>query len=335
MKMRFINVVKKVSIIGLALVGLASASVSAKTYKISTILPDGTFSVIQLKKAGKAVEKRTEGRVKFKIYPGGVMGEDKTIMSKIRIGQLHGFQANGGAIAGFFKDAQVYNAPMTFKSFDDVDKVRKVMDERIIKGYADNGWTTFGVIESGFAYAMSKKKILSIEDLKSSKLWLPKNDPISEKISNAYGVPAIYLGIAGVKTALSTGAVDTVIAPPSAALTLQWFTDLKTVTELPFMYIHSAIAMSSKHLKRMSPEDQKIVHEEFTKASKAIDEQNRKDGISAFEALKSQGLEMLTLSEEEIASIKKTSSTAIDILIKDGEFSQGAYDEMTKVLSAP
>ncbi|WNO09649.1 TRAP transporter substrate-binding protein DctP [Teredinibacter sp. KSP-S5-2] len=333
--MNLVNLIKKTSVIAIALIGFVAITANAKVYKISTLLPDGTYSVTQLKAASKAIAERTEGRVKIKIYPGGVMGDDKTVMSKIRIGQLHGFQANGGALAPFYKDAQVYNTPLAFNNFDDVDKVRKKLDANIVKGYEDNGWKTFGVIESGFAYVMSSKKILSIEDLKSSKLWLPANDPISEKISNAYGVSAIFLGIGDVLTALQTGAVDTIIAPPVAALTLQWFTKVNTVTDMPFMYTYSAIALSAKHFKKMSPADQAIVEEELGKVSTAIDGQNRKDNLSAFTALQSQGLEMLKLSVDEKASIKATSDKAINVLIKDGEFSQSAYDQFIKVLETP
>ncbi len=324
---------KTLPVMVFAIVALVGLSVQAKTYKISTPLPDGTFAVVELKKAGKTIFEKTEGRVKLKIYPGGVMGSDNAVLSKIRIGQLHGFLANGGAMAPFYKDSQIYNAPMKFKSFDDVDKIRPVMDAKIEKGFVDNGWYTFGLIESGFAYAMSSKKILSIDDLKSSKLWLPANDRISEKISNAYGVPAIYLNIGDVLTALQTGAIDTIIAPPVAALTLQWYTKVKYVTDMPFMYTYSALAMSKKHLDKMKPEDLKVVQEELRKASESINTQSRADNLNAFTALKSQGLEMLKLSDEEVKSIAVTSEIATKTLIEKGEFSQEIYDALNASLT--
>lgn len=324
---------KKVVALSILTAGFLVGAVEAKTYKISTPLPDGTFAVVALKKAGDSIFEKTGGRVKLKIYPGGVMGSDKAVLSKIRIGQLHGFLANGGAMAPFFKDSQIYNAPMKFKSFDEVDKIRPVMDPKIEKGFSENGWDTYGIIESGFAYAMSSRKILSIDDLKSSKLWLPANDPISEQVANVYGVPAIYLGIGDVLTALQTGAVDTIIAPPIAALTLQWYTKVKYVTDMPFMYTYTSLAMSKKYMDKMPAKDKAVVTEELRKASAAINAQNRADNLSAFTALSSQGLEMLKLSPDEEKSIETTSEAATKKLIEGGEFSQEIYNELNKMLA--
>ena len=62
----------------------------AATLKIATILPDGTAAMQAMRQGGKEIEALTEGRVKFKFYPGGVMGNDASVMRKMRIGQLHG-----------------------------------------------------------------------------------------------------------------------------------------------------------------------------------------------------------------------------------------------------
>lgn len=55
----------------LALVGAAS-STSAQTLKMATVAPDGLAWIKQLRTAMKAIDQETEGRVKFKLYPGGV-----------------------------------------------------------------------------------------------------------------------------------------------------------------------------------------------------------------------------------------------------------------------
>ena len=50
--------------------------VQAKTFKIATISPDGTFWMKQMRAGAKEIAEKTQGRVKFKFYPGGVMGND-------------------------------------------------------------------------------------------------------------------------------------------------------------------------------------------------------------------------------------------------------------------
>ena len=59
---------------------------SAKTLKIATIVPEGTSWMVEMRKAAAEIKKRTDGRVKIKFYPGGVMGNDKTVLRKVRAG---------------------------------------------------------------------------------------------------------------------------------------------------------------------------------------------------------------------------------------------------------
>ncbi len=80
-----------VKIVSLAIISIAfSASVGAKTLKIATLAPAGTTWMKEMKAGAKLIKQRTEGRVKLKFYPGGVMGNDKSVHRKIKIGQLHG-----------------------------------------------------------------------------------------------------------------------------------------------------------------------------------------------------------------------------------------------------
>ncbi len=65
-----------------------SGGVTAKTLKFATVAPAGTTWMKEMKAGAKNVKERTEGRVKIKFYPGGVMGNDQSVHRKIKIGQL-------------------------------------------------------------------------------------------------------------------------------------------------------------------------------------------------------------------------------------------------------
>ena len=45
---------------------------AAVTLKIASLVPDGTSWMKEMRAAGNDIEEQTEGRVKFKFYPGGV-----------------------------------------------------------------------------------------------------------------------------------------------------------------------------------------------------------------------------------------------------------------------
>ena len=187
---------------------------AATTLKISTLYPDGTTIVTGLKNAGKEIADKTEGRVKLKIYPGGVMGDDRAVERKIRIGQLHGMIAQGGAFASAYKDSQILNVPLAFNNYDEVDAVRAELDPVIEQGLEQGGWVSFGLVDGGFAYVMSENPVKSLDDLRDQKLWLPANDEASAKASKAFELSPIMLNIGAVLTSLQTGAINAFAAPP-------------------------------------------------------------------------------------------------------------------------
>ena len=58
----------------------------AKTLKIATLAPAGTTWMKEMKKGADIIAEKTEGRVKLKFYPGGVMGNESSVHRKIKIG---------------------------------------------------------------------------------------------------------------------------------------------------------------------------------------------------------------------------------------------------------
>ena len=130
--------------------------VSAKnmTFKIATAAPDGTMWMQEMRAAAEQIEKRTAKRVEFRFYPGGVMGSDKSVLRKIRIGQLHGGLITGGGLASVYTDANLYSLPFLFRNYKEVDFIRGKMDPVLIAGLKKKGYISFGFSEGGFAYLM-------------------------------------------------------------------------------------------------------------------------------------------------------------------------------------
>ena len=104
-----------------------AASAGAVVIKIATISPGGSAWMEMMRRGGDEVAEKTGGAVKFKFYPGGVMGDDQTVLRKIRFGQLQGGAVVSGSMAEVFPDNQVYCLPLVFDSFEQVAFVRERM----------------------------------------------------------------------------------------------------------------------------------------------------------------------------------------------------------------
>ena len=82
------------------LLAISATAVNAQTYqlKFATLMPTGTSWSNLLDDWIKEVEKKSEGRIKFRLYAGGVMGDEPDVLRKIRKGQLHGGMFTGYGI---------------------------------------------------------------------------------------------------------------------------------------------------------------------------------------------------------------------------------------------
>lgn len=290
--------------------------------KIATISPDGSDWMIRFRKAGKEVAEKTANRVRFKFYPGGVMGDDKAVLRKIRIGQLHGGAVTSGSLARYYTDNQVYNIPMKFESFDEIDYIRERMDPIIIQGLENGGFATFGLAEGGFAYLMSDSPIINIDDLRKQKIWIPENDDMSLATVKAFGVTPIPLSIAEVRAALQTGIVNTVAVSPIGAIALQWHTQIRYLTNTPLIYIYAVLAVSQKAFRKISIDDQKIVRDVMGQMFREIDAQNRKDNIKALKALRDQGIRFVMPKTQALDEWRNLASTVSTRMVKSGSLTK-------------
>ncbi|NOR18589.1 MAG: C4-dicarboxylate ABC transporter, partial [Xanthomonadales bacterium] len=146
-----------------ALVMLAATLVAnAQTIKLATLAPEGSGWMIEMRAGAKEISQRTDGRVKFKFYGGGVQGNDKQVLRKMRIGQLHGGAFTSNALAEFQKDAILFGMPMLFKDLDEVHFARQHMDDRLRGLLEQAGFVNFGFASGGFAHMMSNQPVATL-----------------------------------------------------------------------------------------------------------------------------------------------------------------------------
>jgi TRAP-type C4-dicarboxylate transport system substrate-binding protein len=311
---------------------LTAASAAATRLKVATLSPEGSVWMKKMRAGAEEVERRTEKRVRFRYYPGGVMGSDSAVLRKIRIGQLHGGAVVAGSLSSIYPDNQVYAMPLKFRSFGEVDFVRSQLDAVIAKGLEDAGLVTFGFAEGGFAYIMSDTPVHTVEELRAKKVWIPDTDSAAREAVNVFGVTPIPLPLSDVRAGLQTGLIDTVTTSPVGALVLQWHTQVKYVTKVPFIYLYGVMAIDKRAFSRIAPQDQVVVREVMGRVFQEIGEQNRSDNDKAITALKKQGITFIQPEPAQLDNWKRLADSLPDKMIAEGKLSAGLVGRMEELL---
>ncbi|GAB4255789.1 MAG: TRAP transporter substrate-binding protein [Methylomicrobium sp.] len=302
------------------------------TLKIATASPDGTVWMEKMREAADEIKRRTSGRVAFRFYPGGIMGNDASVMRKIHVNQLQGGIIPGGGLRDIYPDSQVYSLPLIFRSYEEVDYVRSKMDSIIIDGLEQNGFISFGLSEGGFAYLMSDQPVAQVGDLKSRKIWVPEGDYISRSAFQTVGIAPISLPLTDVLTSLQTGLIDTVAASPMGAIALQWHSRIQYVTDEPLAYLYGTMIVHRKAFNRLKPEDQQIVREVIGAVYRDFNHINRRDNDEALTVLRNQGIRFVPVdTEDQKGWSKMLKSTQLQI-VRDGQLSQSIVDTLNGLL---
>ena len=311
---------------------LAGVAAGAAELKIATIAPENSSWMKAMRAGAAEIAERTDGRVRIKLYGGGVMGNDRKVLRKIRIGQLHGASFTASGLGDVYSDIHIYGLPLLFNSQEEVDYVRARMDEIFVQGLEDAGWVSFGFTGAGFPRIMSNEPIRSIEDFAGKKVWVPEGDVTTIAALKALGLSPVVLPLTDVLTALQTGLVDIVGASEVAALVLQWHTKLKYVTDYPLIYIYATLAVDKRYFDRLEPGDQDVVREVMSGIYERFDVENLEDNEKATEVLKANGIEYVEPAPGAIEAWRERVADVNREEAENGLFSQEIFEKMLALI---
>ncbi len=317
------------------LLSLPSAGSAAEgtVIKIATLAPDGSSWMKTLNTINAEVMEKTKGTVRFKIYPGGVLGDETDMMRKMQIGQIQGAALSSGGLSSIFKEIDVIHLPFFFKNYEEVDYVLKKMDPYFKKGIEDNGYILLGWSEAGFTYLMSTTSVSSVNDLKKAKVWIWQDAPMAKAIFHEAGVAAIPLSIPDVLVGLQTGMVDVVYSPPTVAIALQWFTKVKYLTDVPLSYMGAGLVVRKDIFKKLPLASQAIILESFQRHLDQLKTITRRENQEAIKVMQNNGVKIVTPPQDQVAEFKRLSEKALSHFTNQ-TFSKKALADATAYLEA-
>ena len=323
----------KRNLFAVAALFLFSSYVQAFTFKIATLSPDGSVWMEKMREGATEIETKTNKRVSFKFYPGGVMGDDNSVLKKMRFNQLNGAALTSGGLSTVYPDIQLYSLVLKFNSLAEIDYVRQKMDAKIVAGLNQKGMTALGFAELGLSYLMSTQPIRNLADIKNQKAWAPDNNKLVFNAQKTLGVSPIPLAMGDVLMGLQTGMINVGAASPVGALALQWQTKIKYVNNLPMSYVFGVLAVNKKDFDKLSKEDQAVTSQVMARVLGDINQHSRDDNQKAAETLKSQGVEFIDPVPEAATEIKALLKDADLDLVKSGGLSAGLVKELNQHLA--
>ncbi len=325
-------VLRKLAVVLLLLWLPAAQAEEAYVLKFATLAPQGSTWMNIITDWANTVEKRSQGRLKFKLYGGGVSGDEPDVLRKIRFGQLQGAAMTGHGIGYIYSPARVLEIPFLFRNYDEVDHVRAQLMPEIREGFRRNDFELLGWMEVGFIQLFSRVPIYSIDDMKQRRIWLWQGDPLGTAFFAASGISPVPLPITEVFTSLSTGLIDTTIAPPLGAIALQWFTKTPYMTNIPVMDGIGSLIVSRKFFDALPKDLQELLRRTGEEAGVRLLRETRRDNEKSLAVLKQHGITFTNEWKDKDADLYALRDRAAAALARDDYIPAALYDRARKSL---
>ena len=291
-----------------------SLSAHATEIKMALIAPEGSTWVNVMVDWNKELSAKTAGRVSLKLYPGGVLGDERDVLRKMRLGQVHAAGFTGLGLGLIDPEIRLLELPMLAQDYAQLDKVAQKFQPQFANGFKKKGFELLAWTETGYIYILSNSPIASQADMKGLKMWAWEGDQLVEAMYKRFNLVPIPLALPDVLTSLQTKLVDAVYAPPLGAVALQWFTRTKYITNLKLANSTGGIVMTQKALVGITPADQQILRSTAKKYGDILVKKIREDNETAYQTLLQSGLTAVEVPAAELAKIRSTSLQVWDDL---------------------
>ena len=299
--------------------------------KIATVTPEGTTWTRILHRFAGAVEKQTAGEIDFKIYAGGISGDELDVLRKMRVNRIHAAGLSGVGLGVLLPEIRILEAPLLFRDYGELDHVKSRLFHRFAEEFQKKGYVLLGFVEAGFVYFYAKSDLSGTDALGSVKMWSWQGDPVAQTFQETFGIRTTPLPVTEVNTGLETGMFDAFYAPPLAAFHFQWYSRVQYMLDYPMVNSTGALIMTKRIFGQLSPENQAIVRALADEHCKELVRLTRLDNIEAVNVIKAAGIQLVSPSGSQISAFKENAGKTYEKSIPS-LYSRELFDRVQAIL---
>ena len=297
---------RRTIVAGLALLlALVAAPVVAHaqtvTIRLGTVAPEGSTWHLLLKEMGEKWAADTGGKVKLKIFPGGIQGNEGDVIKKMRIG---GLQAGAVSIVGL-RDIdwgpEALGTPGLLNTDDEfqyaLEKLGPVWEKRL----AEKGFIVLSWGDTGWCRLFSKVELRTPGQAKDLKMFAWASDTGSEEAWKLVGFRPVVISATDMLPSLTTGMIDAFATTPILAMTARWYEPTKYMPDVNWGRLAGATIVSKDAWEKIPEEVRPKLLASARSVGEKINAEVAKMGRDAIDVMKKNGLEVLDLTPAERA----------------------------------
>ncbi len=278
------------------------------TYLLSNVSHPAIEGVSAGYRIRDKVWERSGGRLYVDFRPLSQLGQEKAVLSKLKLGAIQGMLCSSVAAANVADTLGIVNLPFVIDSFDKLDTFRNdpelfdefrncALGQKLmvvdVTGYGSYGWAT-------------KEPVRTLEDARKVNFRIAQA-PVNADTYKSWGLKFTVMPWGDVPQALQTGVIDGLDHTPIVCNLTRKFEVARYLTRIDYaqgLFVH---LMNKSWFDRLPADLQEILLQvivEESAASRARTRQQQQEQIAAAEA---KGVEFIDLPEADRQQLVKLS----------------------------
>ena len=310
-----------------------AADIQERTIKVGIGLTADHPQGQAITRFAELVDQKSDGKIKVKLFAGGTIGNDVTLISALQGGTVEMTVPDTSTLVGIegLHEFGLINLPFLLGKGEEADALLDgPFGQKLLAKLPDKGLVGLGFWENGFRQVTnSRRPIEKAEDFAGLKLRVIQN-PLFIETFSALGASAQPMPFPEVYTALEQGVVDGQENPLATILASKFYEVQDYAVLSNHIYSVWAVLMSKKFWDRLTPDEQKLITEAADEAKGFERETIRAFSVKALEELEANGMEVTTLPEAEVAKLREMTKPVWAKFTK--EFGESTAEEMLTAL---
>ena len=293
------------------------ANFDPKGAEYTYILSNVSHPVIAGVAVGYAIRdkvwEKSGGRLYVDFRPLSQMGGEKAVIAKLKLGAIQGMMSSSVAAANVSDRLGIVNLPYVVDTFDKLDTFRNTPEtwEPFANGAQNQGLLVADVTGYGPYGWATTTPVKTVADAKQTNFRIAQA-PVNTDIYKAWNLKFTVMPWPDVPQALQTGVITGLDHTAIVCNITKKFTIAKSFTELNYaqgLFVH---LINKRWLKKLPQDLQDVLLSVISKESEKARAATRTQHETQVAKAKEAGVEFISLSDSDIASLKKMAEPVLE-----------------------
>jgi TRAP-type C4-dicarboxylate transport system substrate-binding protein len=261
--------------------------------------PDGSTWHQLLKEFGEKCAEISGGKVKMKVFAGGVAGNEGDMVRKMRIGQLQAAALTVVGLHDIEASPQAIATPGLIRDQAEWEHVFAKLSPIWEKRFEDKGFVPLMWGDTGWIYMFFTKEKRTVEQTKNTRVFAWAGDPASVEGWKLAGYQPVVISSTDILTSLSTGMIEGFATSPVMAFTARYYERAKFMPDVTYGHLPGGTVIARATWERIPADLRPKILQLAREYGRRVDAEVNKLQSDSLAQMQKAGLKVIKLSDAE------------------------------------